>query len=83
VLGAYDRWFGLELEHLAVDGCTTKAPAWGNQSGKLRWCTERHRLVVALWLALANAAIVCGRLSAVPGPAPAGRADRDAVHDRL
>ena len=36
--------------------------AWGNQYGKLRWCTERRRLVVAFWLALANAAIVCGRL---------------------
>jgi transposase len=36
--------------------------AWGNQYGKLRWCTDRRRLVVAFWLALANAAIVCGRL---------------------
>jgi hypothetical protein len=36
--------------------------AWGNQYGKLRWCTERRRLVVAFWLALANAAIVLGRL---------------------
>src|SRR4029453_19246219 len=37
--------------------------AWGNQYGKLRWCTERRRLVVVgFWLALANAAIVCGRL---------------------
>jgi hypothetical protein len=36
--------------------------AWGNRYGKLRWCTERRRLVVAFWLALANAAIVCGRL---------------------
>jgi transposase len=172
VLGAYDRLFGLELEHLAVDSCITKAPcggqtagpspvdrrkqglkrstvteaqgiplgavaapanrrddgllaatldalvmvgvlpaqpvvhldagsdwkpcrqalaergmlgeiasrgmpapiqasrrwpverthARGNQYGKLRWCTERRRLVVACWLALANAAIVCGRL---------------------
>jgi hypothetical protein len=25
--------------------------AWGNQYGKLRWCTERHRLVVQFWLA--------------------------------
>jgi transposase len=36
--------------------------AWGNQYGKLRWCTERRRLVVAFWLALANAVIVLGRL---------------------
>jgi hypothetical protein len=36
--------------------------AWGNQYGKLRWCTERRRLVVAFWLALASAVIVCGRL---------------------
>jgi IS5 family transposase len=36
--------------------------AWGNQYGKLRWCTERRLLVVAFWLALAGAAIVCGRL---------------------
>jgi hypothetical protein len=37
-------------------------PRLGNQYGKLRWCTERRRLVVAFWLALASAAIVCGRL---------------------
>jgi transposase len=36
--------------------------AWGNQYGKLRWCTERRRLVVEFWLALANAVIVLGRL---------------------
>jgi len=36
--------------------------AWGNQDGKLRWCTERRRIVVQFWLALAAAAIVCGRL---------------------
>jgi hypothetical protein len=172
VLGAYDQLFGLELEHLAVDGCITKAPcggqvagpspldrrkqglkrsvateargiplaavpapanrrddgllaatldavgllgplpqrptvhldagydwqpcrqvlsqrgmageiatrgkpapvqasrrwpverthAWANQYGKLRWCTERRGRVVAFWLALVNAVIVCGRL---------------------
>jgi transposase len=27
VLAAYDRLFGLELEQVAVDSCTTKAPA--------------------------------------------------------
>jgi transposase len=173
VLAAYDRLFGLELEHLAVDGCITKAPcggqvagpspvdrrkqglkrsvvteargiplaavpapanrrddgllaatldavgllgplpqrptvhldagydwqpcrqvlrergmtgeiatrgvpapvqasrrwpverthAWGNQYGKLRWCTERRRIVVEFWLALVNAVIVLGRLA--------------------
>jgi hypothetical protein len=26
--------------------------AWGNQDGKLRWCTERRRLVVDFWLPL-------------------------------
>ena len=36
--------------------------AWGNQYGRLRWCTERCRLVVEFWLALASAIIVCGRL---------------------
>jgi transposase len=36
--------------------------AWGNQYGKLRWCTERRRLVVEFWLALAGAVLVCGRL---------------------
>jgi Transposase DDE domain len=36
--------------------------AWGNQYGKLRWCTERRRTVVEFWLALAGAAIICGRL---------------------
>jgi IS5 family transposase len=36
--------------------------AWGNQYGKLRWCTERRRVVVEFWLALATAAVVCGRL---------------------
>ena len=35
--------------------------AWANQYGKLRWGTERRRVVVEFWLAL-TAAIVCGRL---------------------
>jgi hypothetical protein len=33
VLCAYDRIFGLELEHLAVDGCITKAPCAGQVAG--------------------------------------------------
>lgn len=36
--------------------------AWGNQYGKLRWCTERRRLVVEFWLALVIAVITLGRL---------------------
>jgi hypothetical protein len=36
--------------------------ACGNQYGKLRWCTERRRIVAEFWLALAGAAIVGGRL---------------------
>jgi hypothetical protein len=45
----------------AAGRCSAPMP-WGNQDGKLCWCTKRRRLVVAFWLALANAAIVLGRL---------------------
>jgi transposase len=33
VLAAYDRLFGLRLDHLAVDSCTTKAPRGGQTAG--------------------------------------------------
>jgi transposase len=33
VLAAYDQLFGLELEHLAVDGCISKAPSGGQVAG--------------------------------------------------
>ncbi|MEU3283261.1 IS5 family transposase [Streptomyces antibioticus] len=33
-LAAYDRMVGLELEHLAADGCQTKAPSGGECAGK-------------------------------------------------
>jgi hypothetical protein len=33
VLAAYDRLFGLEGEHLSVDGCLTKAPCGGEVAG--------------------------------------------------
>jgi hypothetical protein len=33
VLAAYDRLFGLLLDHLAVDSCTTKAPCGGQTAG--------------------------------------------------
>ena len=37
VLAAYDQLFGLELEQLAVDGCTTKAPAAARPPGPAPW----------------------------------------------
>jgi hypothetical protein len=37
VLGAYDRLFGLELEHLAGDGCITRRPAAARPPGLARW----------------------------------------------
>ena len=32
-LAAYDRLHGLEPEHLAIDGCITKAPGGGQVAG--------------------------------------------------
>ena len=37
VLGAYDRLFGLELEHLAVDSCITRHPAAARPPGPAQW----------------------------------------------
>jgi transposase len=36
-LATYDRLFGLELEHLVVDGCITRRPAAGRSPGPVRW----------------------------------------------
>jgi hypothetical protein len=33
-LSAYDRFIGLELEEVAVDGCITKAPCGGEKASK-------------------------------------------------
>jgi transposase len=33
-LAAYDRMLGLELDHLSVDGCITKAPCGGQAAGR-------------------------------------------------
>jgi transposase len=41
MLAAYDRLFGLELEHLAVDGGSTKAPCGGQVAGPSP--TDRRR----------------------------------------
>jgi len=37
VRGAYQQLSGLELEHLAVDGCITKAPAADRSPRRARW----------------------------------------------
>ena len=45
VLAAYDRMLGLQLEHLAVDGCITKAPCGGQTAGpQARWTACKQGL---------------------------------------
>jgi Transposase DDE domain len=48
--------------HMGRRWVVERTHAWGNQYGKLRWCTERRRLVVEFWLALVLAVITLGRL---------------------
>ena len=57
--------------------------AWGNQYGKLCWCTERRRVVVEFWLALAAPRSCAAGCSAAPGAATAGKAALAAAHDHL
>jgi hypothetical protein len=58
--------------------------AWGNQYGKLRWGTERRRIVVQFWLARWPAPRSCSAgSSAAPGPATAGTAAPAADPDHL
>jgi hypothetical protein len=57
--------------------------AWANQYGKLRWCTERRRVVVEFWLRLAVALIVVVGSSVAPGPTTVGKAAPAAAHDHL
>jgi transposase len=65
VLGAYDRLFGLELDHLTVDGCITKAPRGGQAAGpspvdrrkqglKRSTVTEAHGIPLGVVAAAAN-----------------------------
>jgi transposase len=44
VLAAYDRMHGLDLEDLAVDGCTTKAPCGGQVAGPSPVDRRKQRL---------------------------------------
>lgn len=64
-------------------GVVERTHAWASQYGRLRWCTERRRLVVAFWLALASAVMSAAGWSVAPGPAIAGKADLPAAHERL
>jgi hypothetical protein len=57
--------------------------AWGNQYGKLRWCTERRRVVVEFWLALAPPRSCVAGWSAARGPATAGTAGHGDGRDHL
>ena len=57
--------------------------AWGNQYGKLRWCTERRRPSSSSgWPWRMPPSSVAGS-SAAPGPTTAGTAAHAAAHDRL
>jgi transposase len=64
-LAAYDRMHGLDLDHLAVDGCITKAPCGGQVAGpspvdrrkqglKRSLATEAHGVPLAALPAPAN-----------------------------
>jgi hypothetical protein len=52
----------------AAGGVIERTHAWGNEFGRLRWCTERRRLVVEFWLAMTVGDIdVAGRQEVQPG----------------
>jgi hypothetical protein len=64
VLSAYDRMLGLELEHLAVDGCITKAPCGGQSAGPSP--VDRRKQGLKRSVAVEAAGIP---LAALPAPA--------------
>jgi transposase len=68
VLATYDRLFGLELERLAVDGCTTKAPCGGQVAGPNP--VDRRRQGLKRSVAVEAAGIPLATL-----PAPANHRD--------
>jgi transposase len=68
VLAAYDGLFGLELEHLAVDGCITKAPCGGQVAGPSP--VDRHKQGLKRSVAVEGGGIPLATL-----PAPANRRD--------
>jgi len=68
VLAAYDRMLGLELEHLMVDGCITKAPCGGQVAGPSP--TDRRKQGLKRSLAIEATGIPLATL-----PAPANQRD--------
>jgi transposase len=68
VLAAYDRLFGLELEHLAVDGCITKAPCGGQVAGPSPVDRRKQGLKRSV-------ATEAGGIPLAAVPAPANRRD--------
>src|SRR4029450_11851051 len=82
VLAAYDRMIGLELDDLAVDGCSTKAPCGGDAAGCRpvdRGQQGRHRAVGARGARAPAGHVGCRGKSA---RRPAARTDADPL-DRL
>lgn len=68
VLAAYDRIVGLDLAHIAVDGCITKAPCGGDRAGPSP--VDRRKLGLKRSVATDAAGIPIGIVSA-----PANRHD--------
>ena len=68
MLGSYDRLLGLELTHLAVDGCTTKAPCGGQTAGPSP--VDRRKQGLKRSVAVEARGIPLGAV-----PAPANRRD--------
>ena len=68
VLAAYDQLFGLELEQLAVDGCTTKALCGGQVAGPSPVDRRKQGLKRSV-------AVEAGGIPLAAVPAPANRRD--------
>jgi hypothetical protein len=68
LLAAYDQLFGLELAHLAVDGCTTKAPCGGQSAGPSPVDRRKQGLKRSV-------AVEAGGIPLAALPAPAGHRD--------
>jgi hypothetical protein len=68
VLAAYGRLFGVELEHLAVDGCSTKAPCGGQVAGPSPADRRKQGLKRSV-------AVEAGGIPLAARPAPANHRD--------